>query len=146
FTTLSPNGGGTVTRNHIARLETDGSLDQTLNLSTVGGNVFATAVQPDAKILIGGQPRNYIARLHPTTGLADSLDPNANNLVYSVAVQADGKILTGGDFHGANSIGGQPRNYIARLDPTTGLADSFDANASSFVLSVALQADGKILA
>ena len=54
FTTLAPNGGATVTRNRIARLETDGRLDQTLDLSTVGSYVIATAVQPDGKILIGG--------------------------------------------------------------------------------------------
>ena len=42
-------------------------------------------------------------------------------------MQADGKILAGGDF---TSIGGQTRNYIARLDATTGLADSFDPNAN----------------
>ena len=45
---------GGQTRNNIARLETDGRLDQTLDLSTVGSYVFATAVQPDGKILIGG--------------------------------------------------------------------------------------------
>ena len=49
----------------------------------------------------------------------------------SIAVQADGKILAGGDFIGANSIGGQTRNCIARLDATTGLADSFDPNANN---------------
>ncbi len=48
--------------------------------------------------------------------------------VHSIAVQADGKILAGGGF---SSIGGQTRNHIARLDPTTGLADSFDPNANS---------------
>ncbi len=36
FTTLAPNGGAAVTRNHIARLETDGRLDQTLNLNIIG--------------------------------------------------------------------------------------------------------------
>src|SRR5437667_6448686 len=30
FTTLSPNGGEAVTRNRVARLETEGRLDQTL--------------------------------------------------------------------------------------------------------------------
>ena len=49
-------------------------------------------------------------------------------------MQADGKILAGGIFNGANSIGGQTRNHIARLDPTTGLADSFDPNANSYCL------------
>src|SRR2546428_1360950 len=58
-------------------------------------------------------------------------------------MQADGKILTGSSF---TSIGGQMRNFIARLDPATGLADSFDPNASSGVVSIAVQPDGKILA
>ena len=109
-------------------------------------------MQADGKILvggglqnIGGQARNYIARLDPTTGLAHSFDPHSNNLVLSIVVQADGKILAGGAFGGANSIGGQTRNHIVRLDPDTGLADSFDPNASSLVNSIALQADVKIL-
>src|SRR6202030_2614892 len=73
-------------------------------------------------------------------------DPNANLNVLSIAVQADGKVLAGGDFFGANSIGGQTRNHIARLDATTGLADSFDPNANNGVFAIALQPDGKILA
>ena len=80
------------------------------------------------------------------TGLADSFNPNANSFVETIAVQADGKILAGGDFTGANSIGGQTRNFIARLDATTGLADSFNPNATDDVDSIAVQADGKILA
>ena len=81
------------------------------------------------------------------TGLADSFNPNANislDGVYSMAVQADGKILVGGAF--THIIGGQTRNRIARLDATTGLADSFNPNANDFVYAVAVQADGKILA
>src|SRR5205814_1956847 len=118
--------------------------------------VYAIAVQADGKILaggyfnggsrMGGETRNCIARLDATTGLADSFDPNANNPVNSIAVQADGKILAGGSFIGATSIGGQTRNFVARLDATTGLADSFDPNANDIVRSIAVQADGKILA
>ena len=58
-------------------------------------------------------------------------------------MQADGKILAGGEF---TKIGGQARNDIARLDATTGVADSFNPNANSDVYSIAVQADGKILA
>ena len=105
FTTLSPNGGGPVTRNRIARLNPDGTLDTAFNPNANGG-VLSIAVQADGKILagggftsIGGQTRNRIARLDATTGLADSFNPNANDrVVYSIAVQADGKILAGGDF------------------------------------------------
>ncbi|MFZ3375242.1 MAG: delta-60 repeat domain-containing protein, partial [Chthoniobacterales bacterium] len=151
FTMLSPNGGVAVTRNRIARLNPDGTLDTAFD-PNANNSVYSIAVQADGKILagglfngansIGGQTRNHIARLDATTGLADSFDPNANNLVYSIAVQADGKILAGGDFNGATSIGGQTRNRIARLDATTGLADSFDPNANNEVWSIAVQADG----
>src|SRR5207253_1302828 len=153
FTTLSPNGGGAVTRNRIARLNPDGTLDTTFN-PNANRRVYSIAVQADGKIVgggyfngansIGGQTRNCIARLDATTGLADSFNPNANGGVFSIAVQADGKVLAGGAFSGANSIGGQTRNYIARLDANTGLADSFDPNANSFISVIAVQADGKI--
>src|SRR5438552_16211517 len=113
------------------------------------GAVRAVVVQPDGKILIGGDfttlspnggaavTRNYIARLNPDGTLDTAFDPNANSSVYSIAVQADGKVLGGGGF---TSIGGQTRNHIARLDPTTGAADSFDPNADDPVLSIAVQA------
>src|SRR5436190_4420799 len=152
FTTLAPNGGVTVTRNGIARLNPDGTLDPAFNPNANNG-VLSIALQGDGKILvggvftnIGGQARNRLARLDPVTGQADSFDPNANNSVWSIAVQVDGKVLVGGDFSGANSIGGEARNYMARLDPATGLADSFDPHAGQTVLSIVLQADQKILA
>ena len=156
FTVLAPNGGATVTRNRIARLETDGRVDQTLDLaiiSPVNAGVFATAVQPDGKVLIGGNfvsvlgvPRNNMARLNTDGTLDIAFNPDANDTIFSIAVQPDGKILAGGNFFGVNSIGGQTRNYIARLDPTTGLADSFDPNANANVRAITVQADGKIVA
>jgi hypothetical protein len=60
-------------------------------------------------------------------------------------VQADGKILVGGGF---SEIGRRQRNNIARLDATTGLADSFNPKAHGVigdVYSIVVQADGKIL-
>src|SRR5205807_10275543 len=81
FTTLSPNGGPPVTRNHIARLNPDGTLDNAFD-PNANDFVNAIAVQADGKILagghfaiIGGETRNRVARLDPTTGLADSFDP-----------------------------------------------------------------------
>jgi uncharacterized delta-60 repeat protein len=107
FTTLAPNGGVTVTRNHIARLNPNGTLDTSFN-PNANMRIFSIALQPDGKIVvggeftsIGGQPRNRIARLDPATGLADSFNPVANSPVHVVALQADGKILAGGYFSGA---------------------------------------------
>src|SRR5204862_417304 len=121
-------------------------LPDSFNPGVGGNSVYSIVVQADGTILaggaffsIGGQLRNSIARLDATTGSADSFDPNADEIVISIAVQADGKILVGGRFAGANSIGGQPRNFIARLDATTGLADSFDPNANGIVSSIVVQ-------
>jgi len=151
FTTLAPNGGATVTRNHIARLNPDGSLDAAFN-PNANGTLYAVALQPAGKILaggiftsIGGQSRTNIARLDPVTGLADSFNPSANGEVDAFSVLADGKILVGGAFNGPNSIGGQMRNGIARLDGVTGLADAFDPNATGNVYAIVVQPDGRIL-
>jgi uncharacterized delta-60 repeat protein len=158
FTTLSPNGGAAVTRNHIARLNSDGTLDTAFNPNITFRNgpafawVYAIALQADGKILVGGkfekigeQPRYDIARLDPVTGAADSWAPNANSQVRAIAVQRDGKILVGGFFNNENCIGGKTRNYIARLDAKTGAADSWNPNASGAVRSIAVQADGRVL-
>ena len=105
FTTLAPNGGASVTRNHIARLERDGRVDQTLNLNMAGGFVTGAAVQPDGRILIGGSftsvsgiTQNNIARLNTDGALDLQFDPFPNDFVHTIAVQADGKILVGGFF------------------------------------------------
>src|SRR5437899_2252969 len=117
-------------------------------------SVYVAVVQPDGKILIGGNfttlspnggaavTRSRIARLNPD-GTLDAFNPNANGTVYAIAVQADGKILAGGFF---TSIGGQTRNRIARLNSDGTLETAFDPNANNRVYSIAVQADGKILA
>ena len=53
LTMLGGGGTGTTTRNRIGRVNADGSLDNVFN---PGANsvVFALAVQPDGKILVGG--------------------------------------------------------------------------------------------
>jgi uncharacterized delta-60 repeat protein len=150
FTTLSPNGGPAVTRNHIARLNADGTLDSAFNAQgQTFGTVYSIALQADGKILvggifasIGGQPRQNIARLDPATGLADSFDPGANEVVYSIALQTDSKILVGGAF---TNIGAQPRNHLARLDPTTGAADSFNPNPNQAIETIVIDARGRVL-
>jgi uncharacterized delta-60 repeat protein len=150
----TPTIGGQ-TLNFMARLNPATGLADSFN-ANASGVVDSIVLQPNGKILvggafsgansIGGQTRNHIARLDPTIGLADSFNPNANGDVLAIAVEADGKILAGGTFAGANSIGGQTRNHIARLDPATGQADSFDPDANADVNAIVVQADGKILA
>ena len=52
FTGLG-GGSGTTTRNHIGRLNVDGTLDASFNPGA-NGPIHAVTVQPDGKILIGG--------------------------------------------------------------------------------------------
>jgi uncharacterized delta-60 repeat protein len=143
-----------VPRNNFARLNADGTLDMAFDPNVCGG-VLAVALQPDGKILIGGdflcvggQQIKYLARLDSTGAVESAFNPDPQAEIYSLVVQSDGKILVGGSFESisnANSIGGQPRNNIARLE-ANGLADSFNPNASGVVSTIAVQSDGKILA
>ena len=122
----------------IARLDPMTGLADSFN-PNANNAVRSIAVQADGKILAGGISRASADRRAiasrgsmPQPASADSFNPNANNsVVLSIAVQADGKILAGGSFIATSAD--RPRNYIARLDPATGLADSFDPNANSYV-------------
>ncbi len=139
--------GGT-TRNRIARLNADGTLDSAFN-PNANDNVFSVAIQPDGKILLGGNftsvggaTRNYIARLNANGTLDSTFNPNLNGYVHSVTLEPNGKILLGGYF---TSVGGTTQNRIARLNANGTLDSAFNPNADSEVYSVAIQSDGKIL-
>jgi hypothetical protein len=77
FTAFSQDGVTPIGRNHIARLNVDGSIDLAFN-PDADVDVEAIALEADGSILVGGQftvvggeKRNHIARLNPVTGLAD---------------------------------------------------------------------------
>ena len=131
-----------------------GDLDP-LDANLVGNYVLATAVQPDGKIIIGGNftsvlgvPRSNLARLNADGTLDMGFDPKANGDVWAVAVQADGQVLIGGTFttlqpNGAGAA--TVRSRIARLHADGTLDMGFDPKANDWVRSVAVQADGKVL-
>ena len=137
-------------RNQIARLNPDGTLDSTFD-PTASTNewVRTLAVQPDGKILIGGNfttvhgaTRNHIARLNADGTLDTAFNPNANNTVLALAVQADGKVLIGGVF---TSVGSDARAHAARLNADGTLDTAFNPSADGTVWTFAVQSDGKVL-
>ncbi|MFO7743462.1 MAG: S8 family serine peptidase [Anaerolineae bacterium] len=137
-----------VERNHIARLNADGSLDTSFNPSA-NGRVDALAVQPDGKILVGGafnqmsgEARNRIARLDSDGNLDTAFDPGADAYINAMVVQPDGKILVAGPF---TELDGVTIQRLARLDPDGTLDASFNPDANDVVWTLAVQADGKIL-
>jgi uncharacterized delta-60 repeat protein len=137
----------------IGRLNTDGTIDASFN-PEADGTVYALAVQPDGKILVGGsfgrmngQMRYLIARLNQDGSLDNTFNPgNSGNYwkVNALVIQADGKIVVGGSFE---RMAGVTNNYIARLNPDgTNDADFSPAtDGYTAVNALALQADGKIL-
>jgi uncharacterized delta-60 repeat protein len=146
------------TRNRIARLNADGTLDTAFNPNARGNataGVFSFALQPDGKILVGGTFTNIggvncsnLARLNPDGSLDSAFTPNptyfypGSSRVMSLLVQPDGKIVLGGVF---TMIGGTACSFIGRLHPDGSADTNFQATADSFVTTLVAQADGKIL-
>ncbi|MCX7840246.1 MAG: delta-60 repeat domain-containing protein, partial [Anaerolineae bacterium] len=134
----------------------DGDLDTTFPNPGLNLNVRAMTLQPDGKILIGGDftwvwgtTMNRVARLN-TDGTLDTSfgDPNVSGgQVRALVRQSDGKVLIGGEF---TSVAWATMNRVARLNSDGTRDTSFnDPNVSSLfstsVYELALQSDGKIL-
>ena len=160
-----------ISRNYIARLNADGSLDTSFDPGAGANDVInAVAVDTNGLILAGGAFTQLgtlggsqgIARLN-ADGSVDTtfgVGSGANDIVYSITLQPDGGILLGGLF---TSINQTRRVSIARLLPDGTVDTSFmdtaynqfaglinpyynpDINARNPVYATALQADGNIL-
>lgn len=140
--------------NYIARLQEDGTLDNTFNVGTgANGIIYALAVLSDGKIMIGGDfteyngtVRNRLARLNADGTLDTNFNPGvgANGSARAIALQSDGRIIIGGAFTQYNGTG---RNRVARVNTNGSLDTSFSptTGANNQVYALAIQSDGKIL-
>ena len=132
-----------VNRAGIARLNLDGSVDETFNpgsgadstIYAIAETFLPAAVPGQSNTIayyIGGSFANYdgfpsggIARLNASTnslGYQGTLDPNFNAAqgvtgidaaVHALAVQANGQVILGGDFTSFNSVA---YNHLVRLN------------------------------
>ena len=171
--------GGTFTnvsgvlRYGIARLNADGSLDGGFDAGfiagktncigfyktncSIGRSIRSVVVQPDGKILIGGEflsvagvNHSGIARLNvdgsvdgsfdPGTGISSDGPPSRSASVGAMAIQADGKLLIVGDFA---FVDGTARAGMARLNVDGTLDETLFGVGGT---SVVVQSDGKIVA
>ena len=146
-----------VPSNGVARLNADGTLDNSFTLvgSGFNGQLTGLVLQSDGKLLITGLftsynnlPSYFLARLNPDASLDTAFTPKGNgapNYIDGVAVKPDGKIAVSGDF---TSYNGVVNPYLAQLNPNGSLDTSFTAagtGPNNSVLSIASQADGKLL-
>jgi uncharacterized delta-60 repeat protein len=155
--------GGTFTsydktsRNSIARLHPDGSLDLSFDPGIgpwgekgkdnelMPALIYSIALQSDGKIIIGGYftsyngiPRNRLARLNPDGSLDLTFNPgnggSGAGTIRAIVIQNDGKIIVGGDLG------------IARINTDGSLDKSLINGSNSYVYTLALQQDEKIIA
>ena len=147
-----------VEANHVARLNTDGSLDTTFNTGTgANGTVWAVAVDPAGNVIIGGDftaynstNRNHIARLlgnGPQAGSLDtSFDPGTgpDQDVLTVGTDSRTNVIIGGSFL---TVSGTNWPGLARLAPSGALDTNFSpgSDVSGTVYSLAVSRANQIV-
>ena len=141
-------------RERIARLNADGTLDNTFAVGTgLNGAVNTLALQPDGKVLVAGNFASYngtaserIVRLNANGTLDNTfaVGTGFNGGVQALVLQPDGKVLVGGGF---STYNGTSRNNIARLNANGTLDNTFAVGTGldDLVYSLAVQPDGKVL-
>lgn len=157
-------------RKGIARLNQDGTLDESFNSYIVGANnrtpdFFCSLLQPDGKILVGGSSDATsttflkVARLNsdgtrdtsftPMIYTSTSTPVNTGGTVFSLALLPDGKIIVGGGYN--QIFGTVTKNNFARLNANGTLDTAFNTGTGtgtsilSRIKSIALQLDGKMI-
>ncbi|MCG3167453.1 MAG: hypothetical protein POELPBGB_03245 [Bacteroidia bacterium] len=141
-----------VERNYILRLNADGSLDNSFDAgSTFNDMIYALAVQPDGKIIAGGEfTSKRIQRLNSNGSLDNTFVSgtafnNLFNRVQALLLQDDGKLLVGGSF---GSYNGTTSRAIVRINTNGSIDETFTSgfSGSSAVYCLMFQPDGKIIA
>lgn len=161
----------------LARYNTDGSLDKTFsgngrqvyNIGTAYTFAQAVAVQSDGRIIVAGYSyasaagdANFtIARLNTDGSLDNTFSSdgrqttdfdNNNDYIFSIAIQADGKILAAG-YTGDNIIKGHNNFALARYNEDGRPDSTFGSNGKQTTdfgfgangYAIAVQGDGKIV-
>jgi uncharacterized delta-60 repeat protein len=150
---------GGATQIAVVRVNANGTAQAApgWNPVTLDGYVLCMALQPDGKILIGGnftringQPRRNLARLLPDGSVESTATFNTgtgpDDWVYALAVQPDGQILAAGYFTTYNDAS---HRWLVRLNPD-GTAEgpatfNIGTGPDSSLEGLILQADGKII-
>lgn len=138
----------------IARLNSDGSIDNSFNSGTgADSTVYAIALDPSGNVFVGGSFQNFngvsrrrFAKLTPNGALDSTFNPGtaAGSTVYAIAPIDSSGLVIGGIF---TSFNGTTARRIARVNAITGALDtSFNSGGSGFdstVYALTRGSDGK---
>jgi uncharacterized delta-60 repeat protein len=149
---LSLNG---IPISYLTRLKPDGTVDETFNTGKgFNGKVYATYIQPDGKIIVGG---NFTAFNGISSGRLVRLNNDGSydstfnttiaattGIVYDICPQADGKIIIVGSFTKYNNV---IVSRIARVLSNGALDSTFMTGSGSAtnITNARVLNDGKIL-
>jgi uncharacterized delta-60 repeat protein len=128
---------GTNVPDKILRLNSDGSLDQSLTtIPLIEGADFVKGIRkiqplPDGKFMAcgyfstaNGNAKSFLARFNSDGSFDSTLTTQINKGCYDVAVQPDGKYLVAGIF---TTVNGSPRQGLVRFDTNDSVDTSFTA-------------------
>lgn len=139
-----------VTRQRLARLNADGTLDMSYDPGA-SSSVSALTILPGDKLLVGGNfatisgvTYGRLARLN-ADGTADLAFANiaiSSGVVSSIVVLGDGKIVIGGSF---TAVSGTTRQRLARLSADGALDTGWACNANGTVSAIGLHPSGALV-
>jgi uncharacterized delta-60 repeat protein len=140
----------------FSRYLPSGAVDTTFGVDgdarvTTGGWVSSIVLQPDGKILAGGQPIVRLlanGALDPTFGVGGVV-PTGSYPAVSLALQTDGRIVTGVGVSGGRNgdFGVMRRLSDGTPDPTFGTAGvaTLDSSGHDGTIGAGIDADGRIV-
>ncbi len=160
-----------ISKNHLIRLETDGTIDTTFNTGTVTGPssaVTSVNIQSDGKIMILGSFSTYnsiisekIARLNSSGSLDISFNIESNFLganylyyptyvysspiFYSISTLPNGKMILTGQFQTNTFSGANIKKINANGTFDTSFNSTSVTGANGPINAIAIQNDGKLI-
>ena len=126
---------GGLVHHRVARLKSDGTLDNTFNadLDDSSAFIFALAVQDDGKVLVGGSFYQVqgtsvfdLVRFNADGSLDTDFQPAYRGNVFSIIAQPDGKILISGDYSVSGTSAGPYGDGVVRLNADGSVDAQFD--------------------